>query len=118
MTTYKCNGRRFPDIESAKAHAQLVFERTGSIVGIEQAKTKNTYLFEVTDTFGGDANYSWVRRYTVHATSMSGALRMVNREEGFGRLTKVTEDRWDVPGCCICILGSDHEGEPQGKVLG
>ena len=117
MTVYKCgDGKRFPDIDSAKAHAQRVFERTGSIVGIEQAKTKNTYLFEVTDTFGGEANYSWVRRYTVHATSMSGALRMVNREEGFGRLTKVTEDRWDVPGCCI--LGSDHEGEPQGKVLG
>ena len=85
-------------------------------------KTKNTYLFEVTDTFGGEANYSWVRRYTVHATSMSGAIRMVNREEGFGRLTKVWETfgcaRWDVPNCAICIFGYGHEGEPMGKVLG
>lgn len=26
-----------------------------------------TYQVEVTDTFGGDANYSWVRRYTIEA---------------------------------------------------
>lgn len=25
----------------------------------------NTYDIEVTDTFGGEANYSWVRRYRV-----------------------------------------------------
>lgn len=30
----------------------------------EGAKTV-AYQVEVTDTFGGDANYSWVRRYTI-----------------------------------------------------
>ena len=85
-------------------------------------KTKSTYFFEVTDTFGGETNYCWARRYTVRATSMRGALTMVNRVEGFGRLRKVMDTgdfaRWDVPGCCVCIMGTDHDGEPQGRILG
>lgn len=35
----------------------------------------NTYRIEVTDTFGGEANYSWVRRYTVQANCTLGAIR-------------------------------------------
>jgi hypothetical protein len=34
---------------------------------------KNTYKIEVTDTFGGEANYCWVSRYTVKAKSIRGA---------------------------------------------
>ena len=41
------------------------------------------YFVEVTDTYGEEANYSWVRRYKVHASSMLGAIRKVSRESGF-----------------------------------
>lgn len=42
----------------------------------------NTYEIEVTDTFGGDANYSWVTRHTVKATTMRGAVNKFSRMSG------------------------------------
>lgn len=33
-----------------------------------------TYTAELTDTFGGEANYSWVRRATIPATESRRAL--------------------------------------------
>ncbi len=41
-----------------------------------------TYAFEFTDTFGGEANYSWVRRGTVQARSLRGAVILAKRELG------------------------------------
>lgn len=38
------------------------------------------FFVEVTDTFGGEANYSWVKRYRVRATSERGAMRKVGKE--------------------------------------
>ena len=35
----------------------------------------NTYRIEVTDTFGGEANYCWVRRYEFTANSYLAAVR-------------------------------------------
>lgn len=35
----------------------------------------NTYLLTVTDLFGGEANFSWVRRYKVTAKSHLGAIQ-------------------------------------------
>lgn len=37
----------------------------------------NKYFIEQTDTFGGEANYSWVRRYIVLAKTERGAMRKV-----------------------------------------
>lgn len=33
--------------------------------------TGNTYDVEYTDTFGGEANYSWVKRATVHMPELT-----------------------------------------------
>lgn len=45
------------------------------------------YYIEITDTFGGEANYAWVRRYRVRSKSMLGAARVVSRHRGWqGRL--------------------------------
>lgn len=67
------------------------------------------YLFDVTDTFGGEPNYCWARRYAVCADSFTEAVRKVNKEEGYGRLRKVMTtgdfERWNVQGACICIMG-------------
>ena len=40
------------------------------------------YYVELTDTFGGDANYSWVTRLKVSANTMIGAVRKVGRNTG------------------------------------
>lgn len=37
----------------------------------------NKYFIECTDTFGGMANYSWVRRYIVSAKTERGAMRKI-----------------------------------------
>ena len=42
------------------------------------------FTVEVTDTFGGEANYSWVRRYTFTARSFRGAVGMLAREYATG----------------------------------
>ena len=42
----------------------------------------HTFNIEVTDTFAGEANYCWVRRYTVKARSILGAIQKLSREYG------------------------------------
>ena len=41
--------------------------------------------FVVTDTFGGEANYSWVCRHTIEANSPLGAVQ---------KLAKITGLKW------------------------
>ncbi|MCP6335736.1 hypothetical protein NL449_27335, partial [Klebsiella pneumoniae] len=45
---------------------------------------------EITDTFGGEPNYGWVRRYLVRASSPVGAIRKVGRALGL-RFRKVAD---------------------------
>ena len=44
--------------------------------------TLQTFDIEVTDTFGGEANYSWVTRHTVTAKSRLGAVQKFSRVSG------------------------------------
>jgi len=41
-----------------------------------------TWSFELTDTFGGEANYAWARRGTIKASTPSGAIRAAKRALG------------------------------------
>jgi len=41
-----------------------------------------TWSFELTDTFGGEANYAWVRRGIIKASTPSGAIRAAKRALG------------------------------------
>lgn len=62
------------------------------------------FTVEVTDTFGGEANYSWVRRYTYNARSFLGAVGMLAREYGNGwRKTLECGDycQYKMTGACI-----------------
>jgi len=43
---------------------------------------KHTYFIEMTDTFGGEANYCWVNRFIVSASSPRGAMRRVCTRTG------------------------------------
>ena len=42
-----------------------------------QSKTKEFFFVEITDTFGGEANYSWVTRLKVSAKNQRGAVQKV-----------------------------------------
>lgn len=40
------------------------------------------FYVEITDTFGGEANYSWVTRHKVSAKSTLGAIQKISRDSG------------------------------------
>ena len=44
----------------------------------------NNYKIEITDTFGGEANYSWIRRYEIAANTMRGAMQKLAKQYGAG----------------------------------
>ena len=48
------------------------------------------YFVEITDTFAGEANYSWVKRLKVKARSMRGAVNKVSHDSGM-----VWRRKWD-----------------------
>ena len=67
----------------------------------------NTYNIEVTDTFGGEANYAWVRRFTFKAKSELGAIQKLAREYGSGWKREFScgaMSRYNLRGCCVCAF--------------
>ena len=86
---------------------------------------QNQYYVEMTDTFGGEANYGWVNRFLVTASSARGAISKVTRETGYhARLDCDYGDlvQYKVPGACVCYFLNHSDGEeleqyPRIKVL-
>jgi hypothetical protein len=64
---------------------------------------KHTYFVEMTDTFGGEANYCWVNRFLVSASSPRGAMRRVCTRTS-DSVRSVGGDRWDAVGACVCYF--------------
>lgn len=67
------------------------------------------WAIECTDTFGGEANYCWVRRFRVKACSIRGAAIAAGRRLGYsGRLQSVGSwddgARYDVAGAPVCFF--------------
>lgn len=65
------------------------------------------YFIEMTDTYGGESNYSWVKRFIVDANTFMGAVRKVAKETGYSvRKTLDAGDfaRYDANGACICFF--------------
>jgi hypothetical protein len=66
------------------------------------------WSYEFTDTFGGEANYSWVRRGIVIASTRRSAITAAKHAAGYhGRhrtawYSGSDESRIDLCGCCIC----------------
>ena len=42
------------------------------------------FFIEITDTFGSEANYSWVTRHKVKAKSIRGVVIRLNKDSGLG----------------------------------
>ena len=62
------------------------------------------FTIEITDTFGGEANYSWVRRYECTAKSMRGAITWLGRNYGSGWCKEIEcgdYAQYKMRGACI-----------------
>lgn len=74
----------------------------------------NTYKIEITDTFGGEANYSWVTRHEIKAKSMLGAVQKLSRLSGLN-WRKVGDygdiRRYDSTSGATCAFIEYGEGE-------
>jgi hypothetical protein len=73
------------------------------------------YFIEITDTFGGEANYSWVTRHKVRASSLRGALIRINRESGLG-FRSVGCDRYDSRSGATCAFITEWDDDAHGDV--
>jgi hypothetical protein len=73
------------------------------------------FFVEITDTFGGEANYSWVTRHKVRASSARGALIRVNRDSGLG-FRSVGLDRYDSRTGATCAFIAPWDDAEHGEV--
>ena len=71
-------------------------------------KQKERFYFHLTDTFGGETNYSWIRRYFVDAYSLHGALCIIARETGY-HFNLYCTDIYHAKGACIAICFESWE---------
>jgi len=74
----------------------------------------NTYFFEVTDTFGGEANYCWVRRFKTQAKSELGAIQKLSRYSGL-KLRKEYDTRYNAKNACVCVFIVDCEYQQENN---
>ena len=73
----------------------------------------HNFRIEITDTFGGEANYSWVTRHEIRAKSMLGAIQKLSRLSGLHwRLVYDCGDmrRYDSKSGATCAFISYSEG--------
>lgn len=79
---------------------------------------KKQFFIEMTDTYGEDANYSWVNRFLVSASSFLGACRKIGKETGLNfSLDYNAGDfaRYNAKNACICIFVYESDGEEMDK---
>jgi hypothetical protein len=77
---------------------------------------KSIFFVEVTDTYGGESNYSWVHRFKVHASSIRGAIGKVAREMGLNfRIDCDYGDmvRYQAKSACICAFVSGYDDQAE-----
>jgi hypothetical protein len=75
-------------------------------------KATKFFFVEVTDTFGGEANYGWVARFKVRASTVQGAIRKVSTEVGLAaRKEYDTGDmaRYNFKDACVCAFVMDFD---------
>lgn len=79
---------------------------------------KQLFFVEMTDTFGADANYSWVDRFLVSAKTIRGAMNKVSRET----MSSVRKDydtgdmaRYNAISACICFFVSYADGSEKQR---
>ncbi len=79
---------------------------------------KEIFFVEVTDTFGGEANYTWVHRFKVHASTARGAMRKIERRLPYAGGVKKDWDTgdmecwvWRKAAVCAFVEGYTDQAE-------
>lgn len=65
------------------------------------------YHIEITDTFGGEANYVWVKRGTTRATSRRGLIDAAKKLAGWTGWCRVKVENW---GDTLVVRPTDTSG--------
>jgi hypothetical protein len=68
------------------------------------------FKVEITDVYGGEANYSWVTRHTIQAKSIRGALQKLSRMSGLN-WRHHSFDRWNSLSGATCAFITEVEDE-------
>lgn len=71
---------------------------------------KQLYMVEITDTFSGEANYSWVTHHVISAKSERGAVNRLSRLSGIN-WRKDYAERYNSVSGAICAFVNDYEPE-------
>jgi len=74
-----------------------------------------TFKIEVTDTYDGEANYCWVRRYSYQAKTERGAIQKLAREHGAGWRKDYSMgdmSRYNLQGAAVCLFIEAEENQP------
>jgi hypothetical protein len=80
---------------------------------------KEIFFVEVTDTYSGESNYSWVKRFKVHASSERGAMRKVGRRLSYysGGIKKDWDtgnmSRWLWRNAAVCAFVQGYEDQAE-----
>ena len=84
-----------------------------------QSKTKEFFFVEITDTFGGEANYSWVTRLKVSAKNQRGACNKVSRYAGINFKIEYAGEvsRYDSLSGATCYFIEYWEEEQHSKYM-
>lgn len=69
---------------------------------------RTLFFIEITDTFGGDANYSWVTRHVVRAKSRRGAVNALSRRSGVA-WHAVGGERYDSKSNTTCAFIREYD---------
>lgn len=75
---------------------------------------KTLYYIEVTDTFGGEANYSWVTRHVIKGKSERGAINRFSRLSGIQWRHDFGE-RYNSKSGATCLFIVDYDEECHGQ---
>lgn len=70
---------------------------------VKTKKQKERFYFHLTDTYNGETNYCWIRRYWVDAYSLHGALCIMSRELGYN-FSLYCNDIYHAKNACIALL--------------
>ena len=84
-------------------------------------RKKNLYIIEMTDTYGGEPNYCWARRYKTESVSIVGAVTKLSKH--YGRNFRVDycdgfSARYNAVGASICVFIDEVDKDDKSLLSG
>ena len=84
-------------------------------------RKKNLYIIEMTDTFGGEPNYCWARRYKTESVSIRGAITKLAKHYGRNFRQDYCDGfsaRYNAVGAQICVFIDEVDKDSESLVSG